>query len=157
MGRFSTTKYIEQHGCVVKNRSNGAIGRGPTQDKLRGAGPPQVLGAKVVVPTVDSRRVSSGTTAQPRIDDKMEGWTGMQVHYLCVKKKKKKKKSKTVAERSKDKAEAYLTDEGQISPELDTIMTARIAQYMMPPPEEEGMGPSDAMAKDGDADMTDDV
>jgi hypothetical protein len=101
---------------------------------------------------------SSQPTVQPRIDDDLDGWSGMQVHYLRPKKKKKKKKpAKSVAQKSKDEADAYLTDEGQGSAELDTLMAANMVQYMLPPPQEDGMGPSDAMPKDSDTDMADDV
>jgi hypothetical protein len=91
----------------------------------------------------------------------MNAWTGMQVLYLCLKKnkkkKKKKKKKKTAVEISKDEAAGYLMDEGQISPKLHAEMQARMDQMRLLSSEEEGMGPSDMMAKDDDEDMADDI
>jgi hypothetical protein len=68
-----------------------------------------------------------------------------------------KKKKKLVVEISKDEAAAYLMDEGQISPELHAKMQVRIDQMRLLLSEEEGMGPSDAMAKDDNEEMADDI
>jgi hypothetical protein len=46
----------------VKDGGNDGIGRGLMQDKCGGAGPPQTLGAKMVVSTVDNGRAGSSMT-----------------------------------------------------------------------------------------------
>jgi hypothetical protein len=101
---------------------------------------------------------SSQPMVQPHIDDDLDGWTGTQVHYLRPKKKKNKKKlAKSAVQKSEDKVDAYLTDEGQGLAELDALMVVNMAQYMLLPPQEDRMGTSDVMPKDGDVDMADDM
>jgi hypothetical protein len=123
-------------------------------ETLLAAVAPPPLPPVVRLPTSGSAPSLSSSAAQLQINDNMNAWTGMQVLYLCPKKKKKKK---TAAEISEDEAAAYLTDEGQILPELHIEMQVRIDQMRLPSSEEEGMGPLDMMAKDDDKEMADDI